>query len=66
MNKTDIDKKLTSFSRPSTSNKEKHLEVQKNLNSIITKDYNFAIGKIHFTSNDESQNTIVSQPTIDI
>ena len=66
VNKTDIDNKLTSFSRPFTSNKEKHLEVQKNLNSIITKDNTFAITKIRFTSNDGSQNTIVSQPKIDI
>ena len=38
VNKTDFDKKLTSFNRQITSNKAKHLEVQKKLNSLITKD----------------------------
>ena len=36
--KTDFDnKKLTSFNKGITSNKTKHLEVQKKLNSLITK-----------------------------
>ena len=48
------------------SNKTKHLEVQKKLNSLITKDYNFFLGRIYFTSNDGSQNTLVYQPTLDI
>ena len=39
--KTDFDNKLTSFNRKITSNKTKHLEVQKKLNSLITNDYNF-------------------------
>ena len=39
-NKTDFVNKLTSFNRRITSNKTKHLEVQKKLNSLITKDYN--------------------------
>ena len=30
-----------------TSNKTKHLEVQKKLNSLITKDYNFFLGRIY-------------------
>ena len=41
VNKTDFDDKLTSFNRGITLNKTKHLEVQKKLNSLITKDYNF-------------------------
>ena len=43
VNKTDFDNKLTRFNRRITSNKRKHLEVQKKLNSLITKDYNFFI-----------------------
>ena len=39
--KTDFDNKLTSFNKRITSNKKKHLEVQKKLNSLITKDYTF-------------------------
>ena len=42
VNKTDFDNKQSTFNRQITSNKTKHLEVQKKLNSlIITKDYNF-------------------------
>ena len=29
-----------------TSNKTKHLEVLKKLNSLVTKDYNFSLGSI--------------------
>ena len=63
--KTDFDNKLTSFNRRITLNETKHLEIQKKLNSIITKDYNFFLGRIYFTSNDGSQNTFVHQPTFD-
>ena len=42
MNKTDFDNKLTKFNRHIESNKTKHLEVQKKLNSLITNDYNFS------------------------
>ena len=63
MIKTDFDNKLTSFNRKITSNKTKNLEFQKTLNSLITKDYNFFLGRIYFTSNDGSQNTLVYQPT---
>ena len=41
MTKIDFDNKLTSFNKRVISNKTKHLEVQKKLNSLITKDYNF-------------------------
>ena len=60
-NKTDFDNKLISFNKRITSNKTKHLEVQRKLNNLITKDYNFFLGKIYFTSNDRSQNTFVYQ-----
>ena len=42
VNKTDFDNKLTRFNRHIESNKTKHLEVQKKLNSVITNDYNFS------------------------
>ena len=58
MSKTDFDNKLVSFNRKITSNKTMYLEVQKKLNSLITKDY--------FTSNDVFQNTFLYQPTLDI
>ena len=38
VNKTGFDNKLASFNRQITSNKTKHLEVQKKLNSLKTKD----------------------------
>ena len=64
VNKTDFDK-LTSFNRRITSNKTKHLEVDKKLNILITNAYNFFSRRIYFTSNDGSQNTFVYQPTLD-
>ena len=45
MNKTDFDNKLTSLNRRITSNKTKHLEVQKKLNSLMTKDHNVFFGR---------------------
>ena len=50
--KTEFDNKLTSFNKRSTSNKIRHLEVEKKLTSLITKDCNFFFGRVHFTSND--------------
>ena len=64
--KTYFDNKLRKFNRRITSNKIKHLEVQKDLNSLIAKDYNVFLGKIYFTSNDASQNTFVYQLTLDV
>ena len=64
MNKNDFDNKLTSFNKHITSNNAKHLEVQKELNGLITKGYYFS-GRICFASNDGSQNTFVCQPTLD-
>ena len=40
-NKTEFDDKVTTFNRQITSNRASHLEVQKKLNSLIKKDYNF-------------------------
>ena len=65
MNKTDFDNKLTSFNEWITSNKTKHLEVQKTLNNLITKGFNFFLGRINFASNDGSQNTSVYRWTLD-
>ena len=65
MNKTEFNSKLTSFNTQIISNKTKHLEVKKKLNSLTTKDYNVFLGRIYFTSNDGSQNTFVYQPTLD-
>ena len=64
--KTDFDNKLTSFNKRITSNKTKHLEVQKKLDSLITKDYGFFSGWIYFTSNYGSQNMFVYQPTFNV
>ena len=63
MTKTDFNNKLTSYNRRNT-NKTKHLEFQKRINSLITNDYIFFLGRMYFTSNDESQNTFGYQPTL--
>ena len=55
MIKTDFDNKLTSFDKQVTWNITKHLEVQRRRNSVITKDYNFFLGRIYFTCNDGSK-----------
>ena len=52
--KTNFDKKLTSFHRKFTSNKTKYLEFQKKLNSLITNDHNFFLGRMYFSSIDGS------------
>ena len=65
MNKTDFDNNLISLNRKITSNKTKYLEVQKKLNSLITKDYNFFLDRFYFTSNYGFWNTFVYQPTLD-
>ena len=57
---TNFDNKVTRFNKRITSNKAKHLEIQKKRNSLITKDYNFFLGRIHFTSD-----VFVYQPTLD-
>ena len=65
VDKSGLDNKLTIFNRRITSNKAKHLEDQRKLNSLKTKYYNFFLGRIYFTSNHESQNMFVYQPTLD-
>ena len=62
--KADFDNKPTSFNKRVRSNKIKYLEVQKKLNSLITKNYNFFLGRNNFPSNDGSQNMFVYQPTL--
>ena len=42
VNKSGFDNKLTSFNKLIHANKRKHLEVQRKLNSLITKDYSFS------------------------
>ena len=56
---------LDEFDNKLKQNKTKPLEVSNKLNSLISKDYNFFLGRIYFTSNDGSQNTFVYQPTLD-
>ena len=65
MSKNDFDNKLLIINERITGNKTKHVEVQKKLNSLITKDYNFFLGRIYFRSNDGSQNTFVYQLALD-
>ena len=64
VSKTDFDNKLISFNRKITSNNTKYLNVQKLLNSITTKVYNFFLSTIYFTSNDGSQKMFVYHPTL--
>ena len=61
----DFDDKLTSFNKQIISNKIKHLEIQKKLNTLISKNYKFFLGRTYFAGNDRSQNTLVCQPTPD-
>ena len=65
VNKTDFDNKLTRFNRKYTSSKTKYLKVLGKLNSLPAKDYDLISDRMYFTSNGGSQNTFVSQPTID-
>ena len=65
VNKTDFDNKLTRLNKRITSNKAKHLEVQKKLNSLITKYYNFFLARICFACNDGSQNAFSYQSRLD-
>ena len=63
-NKTDFDNKLTSFNKRITSNKTKHLEAQKKLDSLKTKNYIF-LGRIYFKSNDGSQSKFIYRQILD-
>ena len=65
VNKTDFDNKLIRFNRKYTSSKTKYLKVLGKLNSLPAKDYDLISDRMYFTSNGGSQNTFVSQPTID-
>ena len=59
LSKTNFDDKLISFNRKISSKETTYLEVQEKLDSLITKDYNFFLGRIYFKRNDRSQNTFV-------
>ena len=59
MSKTDFDKKLIRFIEKLSQIKQNVKKFEKILNSLITKDYNFFLGRYCFTSNDGSQNTFV-------
>ena len=65
VNKTDFDSKLRIFNKYLRQIKQNIYKFK--LNSLITKHYNFfqVKGKIHFTSNDESENTFVYKSTLD-
>ena len=65
VSKTGFDNELTTFNRKIASNKTKYWEALKKLNSVITSDYNFFLGRIYFTSNGGSQNTFIYSPTLD-
>ena len=65
MTKNDFDKKPTSFNKKITSNKTKYLEVQRKLNTLITNDYNFFLGRMYLSGNDGSQKTFVYQSNLD-
>ena len=54
VNETNFDDKPISFNRKIISSKIKYLEVQKKLNSLTTKDYNFFSDWIYSTSNEGS------------
>ena len=56
---------LTNFNGRITSDKTKHLVVQKKLNSLIAKYCNFLLRRIYFTSNNGPQNTFAYQATLD-
>ena len=65
MSKTDFDNKLTSFNSKINWNERKHLEVQKRINSLTTKDYIFFLRRMYFTSNDGSLIPFACHPTLD-
>ena len=39
---------------------------KKKIDSLITKDYNFFLGRVYFASNDGPQNMLVYQPTFNV
>ena len=62
VSKNDFDNKLISFDKKTIANKTKY---QKKLNSLTTKDYNFSLSRMYFTSDDGFQNMFVYQSTLD-
>ena len=65
VSKTDFDKKLISFGKRIMSNKTKYLEIQKKVDSLTTKYYKLFLGRMYYTTNDESQNMFIYQSTLD-
>ena len=71
VNKTDIDKKLTNINKKITSNKTKHTETDKkltdltkNVAQISEKGYDFLLGRMYFTDDDDYQNFLVFAPML--
>ena len=67
--KTDFDDKLKHLNKKVTSNKTKHVLVERKLNEVFgkaellsTKDNRFLLGRIYFTSDDGSQIMFLYQP----
>ena len=65
VSKTDFDKKLISFDKRIMSNKTKYLEIQKKVDSLTTKYYKLFLGRMYYTTKDESQNMFIYQSTLD-
>ena len=57
---------VISFNKKITSNKQKNIRSSKKTKCLTTKDYNFFLGRMLFTSNDESQDTFFYQPTLEL
>ena len=64
--KIEFDNELASFNKIITSNETKHLEAEKKLDNLITKDYSFFLARIYFTSKDGSQNMFVYKSTFNM
>ena len=66
MSKIDFDKKETNFNKQITSIITKYLEVQRKLNSVTTKYYNFFLGRIYFICNDGSKTHLFMKKKVQI
>ena len=58
MNKNDFGKKLK---KKKKKRKTRHLQIQKKLNSLLIKDYNFLLGRMYFTDDGDFQNMFIDQ-----
>ena len=66
---TDFDEKLRNVNKKVSLNKTKHVLVENEVNNLSekikllsTKDYNFFLGRMHFTGDDGLKNMFVYQP----